>query len=103
MMIWAYENDNYTNDVNNNITNSKISKSMSIQLLEKYFMTIKKFINKYAFDVSNPCALVIINNHSDFGMIITPDGFFRVSNTPKLIDHLSGQFINSYSVFIHGT
>lgn len=52
MMIWAYVNENCTDDVNNNMTNIKVNKNRSIQLLEKCFMAINKLTNKYAFDFS---------------------------------------------------
>lgn len=52
MMIWAYVNDNYTDDVNNTMTNIEANKNRSMQLLEKCFMAINKLVNKYAFDFS---------------------------------------------------
>lgn len=52
MIIWAYVNDNYTDDINNATINIKVNKKRSIHLLENCFMAINKLVNKYAFDFS---------------------------------------------------
>ncbi len=52
MMIWAYVNDNSTDDVNNDITEIKVNNEKSVKLLQKCFMAINKLTNIYAFDFS---------------------------------------------------
>lgn len=52
MMIWAYVNDNSTDDVNNDITEIKVNNEKSVKRLQKCFMAINKLTNIYAFDFS---------------------------------------------------
>lgn len=52
LAIWAYVNDNYTDDTNDGMVNIKVNKERSIQLLEQCFMAINKLTNRYAFDFS---------------------------------------------------
>jgi hypothetical protein len=52
IMIQAYINDNYTDDLDNATTNIMPNKERAIELLNISFSAINKLTNEYAFDLS---------------------------------------------------
>lgn len=52
IMLQAYVNDNYTDDLNNNTTNIKVNKDRAMELLKRIYTAINTLTNKYAFDFS---------------------------------------------------
>lgn len=52
IMMYAYVNDNYTDDINNSTTIIKVNKKRAVQLLENCFTAINIITNNYAFDFS---------------------------------------------------
>lgn len=52
IMIWAYVNDNYTDNLQDSTTSITPNKERAIRLLEICFQAVNKLTNKYAFDFS---------------------------------------------------
>lgn len=51
-MIWAYVNENYTDDLNDGMLQIKADRNRAIRLLETGFDTINRITNYFAFDFS---------------------------------------------------
>lgn len=52
IMLQAYVNDNFIEDLNNSSTNIIVNKKRALKLLETIFSAINNITNKYAFDFS---------------------------------------------------